>query len=440
MVEHKGIINYIFNIKDYVSISSEDKVDFSSNIGFDLTVTTTLCSLCLGAQVVVYGHQLQDLETYKKHLVDNNINVIKMVPSYFELLIDSLPVTKINKVVLGGEKLRRNIINKLEEICGANNNDIDLVIYDEYGPTEATVGTCNHQVYPGAHLTIGKPYNNYKVYVVDSNLTPLPIGAIGELYIGGAGLARGYLNRSELTEERFIPNPFQTPEEKLQNKNARLYKTGDLVRWLADGNLEYIGRNDFQIKISGHRIELGEIEATLLKHGDVSQAAVIASNEDIHGNKRLIAYIVPGEFTPFATELMEFLAERLPEYMIPSVIINLEKLPLTINGKVDRRALPDPEFKDVDTYVMPRNELERELCQIWAEVLGLPENKVGIQDDFFKLGGNSILAIKLVSKLNKNLNSSINVYNIFTSNTVDKLNCYLQYNNKNNEKGKEYVF
>jgi amino acid adenylation domain-containing protein/non-ribosomal peptide synthase protein (TIGR01720 family) len=422
MVHHKGVVNYICNIKANVLILPEDKVDFSTNIGFDLTITTTICSLCLGSQIVIYYSQLQDIESYKRYLITNDISVIKLVSSYFELLIDFLPNSKINKVILGGEKLEPNTINKVRSLENGN----ILIIYDEYGPTEATVGSCITEVYPDNNLTIGRPYNNYKVYILDTNLTPLPIGAIGELHVGGEGLARGYFNRPELTAEKFIANPFQTEEEKKQNKNARLYKTGDLARWLPDGNLEYIGRNDFQVKIRGHRIELGEIESALLSHGDVSQAVVVAKDGNIEkSTKTLVAYIVPGEFSPSITELKSYLTEKLPEYMVPSVLVHLEQLPLTINGKLDRKALPDPEFTGNDNYVAPRNELEQKISKIWSEVLGLPEDKVSIQDDFFRLGGDSIISIQLVSRLRQRLGLDISVKDVFSYRNIESLYNYV---------------
>jgi len=428
MIEHRSVINYIFNIKLYNLILPEDKVDFSTNVGFDLTITTTICSLCFGSQVLVYNAQLQNLEVYKHHLSKSNVNVIKLVPSYFELLIDYLPSTKVNKIILGGEKLNFNIINKLRDLYSNQKNSFNLIIWDEYGTTETTVGTCNSQICLDTNLTIGKPYYNYKVYVLDSNVIPLPIGGIGELYIGGVGLARGYLNQPELTNEKFVTNPFQTEEEKAKHKNARLYKTGDLVRWLPDGNLEYIGRNDFQVNIRGYRIELGEIENVLSTYSGIKQSIVIAKErknikEGSVDNKYLIGYYVSDSKLD-EEGIVSYLQKKLLEYMIPSLLVHLEELPLTINGKLDRKALPEPEFSSGNNYVAPRNELEKQVCEIWAGVLGLDVDKVGIRDDFFRLGGNSIIAIRLVSKLN----SDIALSSIFKYRTVQELAHYLKHN------------
>ncbi|CAG2169614.1 unnamed protein product, partial [Oppiella nova] len=297
--------------------------------------------------------------------------------------------------------------------------NFNLTIWDEYGPTEATVGTCNSKICLDKDLTI------------DNNLMPLPIGGIGELYIGGVGLARGYLNRPDLTAEKFIANPFQTEEEKVYNKNTRLYKTGDLVRWLPDGNLEYIGRNDFQVKIRGYRIELGEIENALSSYDGIGQSVVIAkehknTEEDLVVNKYLVGYYV-SESKLDEENIIGYLQKKLPEYMIPSVLVYLKELPLTINGKLDRKALPEPEFSSGDNYVAPRNEVEKQVCEIWTNVLGLAVDKVGIRDDFFRLGGNSIVAIRLVSQLNKKLNSDIALSSIFKHRTIQELVHYFKY-------------
>ncbi len=419
MIEHKSVLNYIYNLNDLVELA-EKTVDFSSNLGFDLTITTTICSLCSGANVVVYDKELQNLELYKQHLIKNSINLIKLTPSYFELLIHFLQMTKIKKIILGGEKLSTDVIHKFI----SQSKDSEIVIYDEYGPTEATVGTSQSQIYPNHNLNIGKPYNNEKVYILDRCLNPLPIGAIGELYIGGVGLARGYLSNSGLTAEKFIANPFQTKEEKRLRKNTRLYKTGDLVSLSSDGNLEYIGRNDSQIKLRGYRIELGEIENVLKRHMDLKQV-VVALKEDNTYNKVLVAYVVPGEFVPSITELKDFLNKILPEYMVPSFFIYLKKLPFNTNGKLDRKELPDLEFLIEEKHKEPRDELERKLITIWSEILGLPELKIGLNSDFFQLGGNSLLVIKLVNKLNQSLNCNIGLTKILQNTTINKLYCFL---------------
>lgn len=228
-----------------------------------------------------------------------------------------------------------------------------------------------------------------------------------------------------LTAEKFIANPFQSEEERRLGKNSRLYKTGDLVRWLPDGNLEYIGRNDFQVKIRGYRIELGEIENALMLCEGVKQSVVLAKerlNEDNEGltNKYLVGYYVSDNKLN-EEEILSDLHKKLPEYMVPNVLVHLDSLPLTINGKLDRKGLPDPEYVDTSNYVAPRNELEAKICQIWAEVLSLPEGKIGIKDDFFRLGGDSIVSIQLVSKVRQRLGLSLSIKDIFSHKTIERL-------------------
>jgi len=279
--------------------------------------------------------------------------------------------------------------------------------------------------------------------VLDQALRALPVGAIGELYIGGDGLARGYLNRAVLTQERFIANPYQRESERLAGRNARLYKTGDLVRWSGNGELEYLGRNDFQVKIRGFRIELGEIEAALASHPEIQQSVVLAKERD-SGAYLVGYYVAERELNQEA--LSSYLEGRLPAYMVPSAFVHLSQLPLTVNGKVDRQALPDPELQSQATYVAPRNALEEDVCALYADVLGLSVEQVGIQDDFFRLGGDSILAITLTSKLRILLNRKIRITDLFLARTIAALMQNFQLDKDKNiaanaeVKGDEYVF
>ncbi|MHC5594454.1 MAG: alpha/beta fold hydrolase, partial [Nostoc sp.] len=258
---------------------------------------------------------------------------------------------------------------------------------------------------------------------LDQNLQPVPVGVAGELHIGGAGLARGYLNRKELTEEKFIPNPFDN--SKVKSQKSKLYKTGDLARYLPDGNIEYLGRIDNQVKIRGFRIELGEIEAALSQHEDVQASCVIA-REDTPGDKRLVAYIVPQpEQTPKVSILRSFLKSKLPEYMVPSAIVILESLPLTPNGKVDRRALPLPfNPSGSDTFVFPRNTVELLLVQIWSKVLKV--DNVGVKDNFFDLGGHSLLAPYLMAQIKQEFGKDIPLAILFQHPTIEDLASIVQ--------------
>jgi acyl-CoA synthetase (AMP-forming)/AMP-acid ligase II len=325
--------------------------------------------------------------------IQNSIDYAFLPTKIAELFFE-LKNTSLKNLITGGDKLKK-FIPQLYQVTNA------------YGPTEATVQITGFIIdKPYTNIPIGKLLNNAKCYIVDNNLNPLPIGVFGELVIGGEVLARGYYNHPELTAEKFIANPFQTKEEKVLNKNARIYKTGDLVRWLPDGNLEYIGRNDFQVKIRGFRIELSEIENKLTNHPEIDQAIVIAKEEA--GNKYLVAYYAASKKLE-DQEFKEYLNQQLPSYMVPDIYIHMEKFPLNRNGKLDRKALPNPEFINQDNYVAPTNQHEKLICDAFSKVLNL--EKVGINDDFFPLGGNSISAIKLVSLLH--INFDIKIADIF---------------------------
>jgi thioesterase domain-containing protein/acyl carrier protein len=281
-----------------------------------------------------------------------------------------------------------------------------------YGPTETTVAATVHEVTDGesSWRTIGRPIDNTRLYLLDRHQQPVPLGAVGELYIGGAGVALGYLNRPELTAERFVRDPF-VPEP-----NARMYKTGDLARYLPDGNLEFLGRNDDQVKIRGFRIELGEIEACLAKHAQVHDAVVLAMGEG--NDKRLVAYMVAEPDDALAGALRTHVAAALPEYMVPSAFVRLDALPLTPNGKLDRRALPAPSADAFahQAYEAPQGELETTLAEIWSELLGVEQ--VGRHDSFFALGGHSLLALQMISRSRTALGFSIPMRTLFEAPTL----------------------
>jgi hypothetical protein len=270
-------------------------------------------------------------------------------------------------------------------------------IINGYGPTENTTFTCCYEVTEKGltrnSVPIGRPIHNTTVYILDKYLNPVPLGVAGELYTGGAGLARNYLNRPDLTAEKFLPNPFAA------EPNEFMYKTGDLVRYLPDGAIEFLGRIDTQVKIRGFRIELGEIEAVLGKHEQVKESVVVV-REDIPGDKRIVAYVVTKDNSAIdAAALQNYLKKQMPAYMIPSGFVSLEYLPLTVNGKVNKKALPDPkQFTQIkDEYVAPETEAEQTLAYIWAQVLG--QELVGTHDNFFEIGGHSLLAVKLVAAI-----------------------------------------
>jgi acyl carrier protein len=297
------------------------------------------------------------------------------------------------------------------------------VLYNEYGPTEATVWCTVFRFEKGESRTvvpIGRPIANTQVYILDTHLQPVPIGVAGELYIGGEGLAREYLHRPELTAERFIPHPFS------KEPGARLYKTGDRVRYLVDGNIEFLDRFDQQVKIRGYRIESGEIEGVLRQHPDVKEAAVVA-REDIPGDKRLIAYVVPYvnmKENIIINDLHRYLVAYLPVYMLPSAYIVLETLPKLPNGKLDRRALPVPGTDQLrpgakNLFVAPRTQIEEVVAASWSEALGI--DQVSIHDDFFTLGGHSLLAMQVVAHLRTTLQVELTLRNFFEAPTIAAL-------------------
>jgi non-ribosomal peptide synthetase component F len=305
-------------------------------------------------------------------------------------------------ILVGGESIEKSDWLMLQQ-------EDAIRAFNVYGPTECTVDASIGKLTkfdPTPH--IGRPIANTQIYILDQHLQPVPLGVTGEIYIGGAGVARGYLNRPELTAERFIADPFS------HKAGARLYKTGDLGRYLADGNIEYLGRNDFQVKIRGFRIELGEIEAKLAACSGVREAVVIA-REDQPGDKRLVAYLLAEEgVTLVAGELRAELATSLAEYMLPAAFVNLECFPLTPNGKLDRRALPAPDQASLVTrgYEAPIGEVEQTLAMIWQDLLGI--DRVGRHDHFFELGGHSLLVITLMERLRQH-NLQMEVRTVFSA-------------------------
>ncbi len=321
----------------------------------------------------------------------------------------------LREIITAGEQLRIT-----PEICGFFEGLRDCQLVNQYGPSETHVVTafplplrCTEwETLP----PIGRPIANTQIYILDVYGEPVPVGVTGELYIGGAGVARGYLRRPELTSERFLADPFA------EEPTYRMYKTGDLGRWLADGAIEFLGRNDFQVKIRGFRIELGDIEAVLRQHPQLREV-VVGVYEPVPGDKRLVAYLVPEEdFMPNVSELREFLKKNMPEYMVPSAFVFLDALPITPNGKLDRKALPEPDQSrqvlDAD-FIAPRSPLEKQLAEIWSNVLRI--DRVGIHDNFFEIGGYSLLAVKVVTEINKLLNIDLPFGAMYQSPTVEEL-------------------
>ncbi len=429
MIEQQSVINTVFSLsKVYVKknpkIKTPLKITAFTSYVFDVSVAEFFAALLRGHELHILGNSLrQNIILISKYISSNEINYIYLPPVLLASL-SKIDYPSLQGIIYAGEPCDK------KTACYWSRK---YKLYNYYGPTETSIYSTGLQLKTAEVHLIGKPIPNTTAYVLNSAKKLQPIGIIGELYIGGIGLARGYLNQPRLTSERFIDNPFQTAEEKLIGKNERLYKTGDLVRWCADGNLEYIGRNDFQVKIRGYRIELSEIENKLISYPEIKLAIVLVKDPkdsiNIH-NKYLVAYYLSDQKIN-ESSLLAYLATELPEHMLPNVFVHLTNIPLTINGKLDRKALPDPEFTSIETYAPPSNSHEELVCTTFAQVLDL--EKVGVNDDFFKLGGNSIKAITLITKLQVNFNISItDIYNLKTPAQISKNTPFMRNNLKRN--------
>jgi len=427
-VEHRQLLNYLQGILDKLNLPTGASFATVSTFAADLGNTAIFPALSTGGCLhVVSQERASDPETLADYFYRYPIDCLKIVPSHLATLLAASSTQSIlprQCLVLGGETASWELIKQIQQ------RNPNCRIFNHYGPTETTVGVLTYPVAPNpksATVPLGRPLANTQVYVLDQQQQPVPIGIPGELYIGGAGLARGYLNRPEQTAEQFIANPFLERQFIASASGMRLYKTGDLVRYLPDGNIEFSGRVDYQVKVRGFRIELGEIETVLSQHPGVQQAVVSVQEEDELNDKRLVAYVVPNrEQTLNISDLRNCLREKLPEHMIPSALVLLKALPLTPNGKVDRRALPAsdslrPELEAA--YIPPRTEVEQTIADIWQEMLHL-EN-VGIHDNFFDLGGHSLLIIQVHSKLQKFLNRDISITDLFEYPTISLLSKHL---------------
>ena len=405
LVQHHGLCNMIKAFARAAEIDAQSRVLQFASFGFDASVPEIFMALTTGASLHLERSAVLSAPAALAQLMrQQSITAVIQPPAMLAVLSES-GLTELQTLIAAGEHCSAEIADRWSK---------GRRFFNAYGPTETTVCATMH-LYREKHAVappIGRPIANTEVYVLRDNMQPVPVGVAGELYIGGDGLARGYLNRAELTAERFLPHPFAT------QTGARLYRTGDLVRYLPDGNLEFLGRIDTQVKVRGYRIELGEIEAVLLSHPAV-RAAVVVAREEEAGDKRLVAYLV-GETESIAViELRGYLKEKLPEYMIPSAFVMLDELPLTANGKVDRRALPAPERGRVEAgteYVAPRTPVEEMVAGIWAEVLGV--ERVGVDDNFFELGGHSLLATQVISRLKESLQVEVTLDKMFESPTV----------------------
>ena len=414
-IEHRALTNFLLSMGTSTNICEKDRLLAVTTLSFDIAGLEMLLPLVTGASVVIAGRdEVIDGEKLISLMDKHNISIMQATPATWRMLVEAhwQGSSKL-KILCGGEALPRDLANELMDRCSC--------MWNVYGPTETTIWSTMMRMDSNVGpVSIGKPISNTTVYILDNEMKPTPVGVPGELYIGGAGLARGYLKLPELTREKFISNPFSSQE------GSKLYKTGDIVRFMPDGNIEFVGRGDHQVKIRGFRIELGEIETLLNKNPLISQSVVVCK-EIFTGEKALIAYVIPKTKETDTVSLRAYLRESLPDYMIPSYFVKLDSFPMTPNNKIDRKALPIPEksaYGANSHMIQPSNEVQKTVADIWKEVLG--RETIGLNENFFDLGGHSLLLAKVRSKISKTMNIDLQVMDLFKYPTVNTLSEYLE--------------
>jgi aspartate racemase len=415
-VPHRGVVRLLFS-SGYAPLDANQIILLLAPTSFDASTFELWGALLHGGTCVVYPQRVPDARELEEALTGSGITCLWLTAALFNTVMDQRPqaLASVPHLMIGGEALSVRHVRRGLELLPQTQ------MVNGYGPTESTTFTCTYPIPrdldPAARsVPIGRPIGNTRVYIVDRYLNPVPVGVYGDFYIAGDGLARGYLDRPALTAERFVTDPFSDDPED------RMYKTGDVCRWLPDGTIEFFGRLDHQVKIRGFRIELGEIEAVLGQHAAVHETVVLA-REDDPGDRRLVAYIVSHADPPPENQaLRDFLKERLPEYMVPSAFVRLEALPLTPIGKVDTQALPAPDAVRPDleqTFVAPRDTLEYQLTKVWEKTLGI--ETVGVQDNFFELGGHSLMAVRVLSQVEEMAHKKLPLVTLFQAPTVEQL-------------------
>ena len=412
LATHRNAFKYMWDMMNKALFTSDKSILCLTTHSFDPFVSESLLPLIAGMGIFIFKGSSSDNKLLLEFISDTNVDILQITPSRLNALLEMDSSSKkehldcLSEILIGGELWGKDLLHKLCKHTRAN-------VYNVYGPTETTVWSTIEKVSVDFDITIGKPMANTSIYIVDHNAKLNPIGIPGELCISGEGLARGYLNRPELTSEKFVPNPFKSGE--------RMYRSGDLARWLPDGNIEFLGRIDHQVKIRGFRIELGEIESRLLELEQVKEVVVLAKDDE-SSDKYLCAYIVSDDELK-VSDIRTSLTSTLPDYMVPSYFMRLDSIPLTSNGKVDRRALPEPEGVVGTEFVAPRTATEEVLATIWSEVLN--KDKVGIYDNFFELGGHSLKGIVLVSKIHKALSVELPLGELFKAPTISGISEYI---------------
>ncbi|MEM8908165.1 MAG: amino acid adenylation domain-containing protein, partial [Bacteroidota bacterium] len=414
MIEHRALLNFLCSMQKQLDMSEAARLLAVTTYSFDIAYLELYLPLITGAQIILAGSETTADGYFLQELLQHSSPThLQATPATWQLLLDCGWTNAEQLVILsGGEAISEALKNKL---CALS----EQPVWNLYGPTETTIWSSASQLLATEPVHIGRPIANTQIYILDTSGplgTPAlaPIGVAGELCIGGAGLARGYLNRPELSAEKFIANPFVSGQ--------KLYRTGDLAKWLPNGAINYLGRIDHQVKVRGYRIEPGEIEATLQKHESIKQAIVVA-RPDSMGSNRLLAYCQghPNQSALDKGELQRWLKTQLPTYMIPSIFIELSEWPLTPNGKINRLALPDPDAQVLinPEYCAPRNEIETQLAEIWQNLLVI--DRIGVHDDFFLLGGHSLLATRVISNIRKTFAIKLPIRTLFELTTIAEL-------------------
>ena len=415
-IPHGAVVNFLESMREEPGLTENDVLLSVTTLSFDIAVLELFLPMIVGARLVLAGSE--DVSDGKRLMAlqkRSGATVMQATPATWQLLLASGWKGKMDlKILCGGEALSRELANELLERCD------DL--WNMYGPTETTIWSTVHRVVGGqtGPVLIGRPIANTQIYILDKDMRPVPVGVPGELYIGGGGLARGYLNRPELNAEKYVSHPFS------DQPNARVFNTGDLARFRPDGNIEFLGRIDDQVKIRGFRIEPGEIGAVLSLHPGVRESAVLA-REDVPGEKRLAAYYAPEQdASPTTSELLQYLRGKLPEYMVPSAFVELETMPLTPSGKIDRRALPKPDGRrpELETiFTPPKTEVELKIAAIWKEALSL--KNVGTEDNFFDLGGHSLRLVEVHGRLSDSFQAELSMVDMFRYPTIKTIAAFL---------------
>jgi amino acid adenylation domain-containing protein len=409
-IPHRALLNFLLSVQREPGLVSKDRLLAVTTLSFDIAGLELWLPLVTGATVVLASaDDAKDPAALSRLIEQHEITVMQATPVTWNALLHSGWKGKRDlKALCGGEPMSRQLADGLVRVCGE--------VWNMYGPTETTIWSTIEQIGAGeGAISIGRPIANTGIYILDAHLNPVPIGSDGEIFIGGDGLARGYLNRADLAANKFIAHPFKA--------NARLYRTGDVGRYLPDGRIICLGRTDNQVKVRGFRIELGEIEAVLDRHPAIRKA-VVTTQSDEQGNSELVAFWVPSEARRGnESDLRRFIQEHLPHYMIPNAWMEMQELPLTPNGKIDRKGLPVVNTRGASSTesnrLRPQTALESEIAETWKSMLRVPE--VGVTDDFFELGGHSLLAMRLVGSLRMKYNVDITLAKFFQDPTVQAL-------------------